>query len=60
VLTDHYKNCIDYIFVSNDIEVLNVNYSQDKIIEWEKNNIWMPNREFPSDHINLVADIEIS
>lgn len=57
--TDHFKNCIDYIFLSEDIKVVKFNDFMEKIENWIKRNMLMPNSEFPSDHINLIIDIEI-
>jgi len=57
--TEHFKNCIDYIFVSDDIQVKSVNDVDKKIQKMINENKFMPNNEFPSDHVDLVVDLVI-
>lgn len=57
--TDHFKNCIDYIFVSDDVEIINVKEYMNKIENWNMTGKFMPNDEFPADHINLVTTIKL-
>ena len=57
--TEHFKNSLDYIFVSHDIKIVKCYDINNRIQKWISSNKYMPNNEFPSDHINLIVDIII-
>ena len=57
--TEYFKNCIDYIFVSQDINIIKCYDIDNKIQKWIFENKVMPNDEFPSDHINLIVKLDI-
>jgi len=56
--TEQFKDCIDYIFVTNDVTIVGVKDVDKEIIDWIKNGLYMPNEKFPSDHIDLVVNIQ--
>lgn len=57
--TQHFKNCIDYIFISPDIKILKCYDIDNKIQKFISANKFMPNDKFPSDHINIIVDLDI-
>jgi mRNA deadenylase 3'-5' endonuclease subunit Ccr4 len=57
--TEHFKGCIDYIYVSKNIKVEDVNDIDKLVKDLTKENEYLPNEKFPSDHMYLVADLVI-
>jgi CCR4-NOT transcription complex subunit 6 len=55
----HFSGCIDYIFVSDDILVESMKDVNNRVQGWIDDDKFMPNDTFPSDHIDMVADIMI-
>ena len=57
--TDHFKDCIDYLFVSTDITVKHIDNIDQRIkIITNNGNDVMPNSHYPSDHIDITAEIQ--
>lgn len=55
-VTPAFTECIDYIFVSSDIEVVNVREQPARAMIGEG----LPNAEHPSDHLPVIADVRLA
>ena len=56
IVTEHFKNCLDYIFINNKFSIIAIlNELPDSYLKKIK---YLPNKNHPSDHIPLKAIID--